>query len=73
MLGGSLSLLFVTLAAKTLSISVAYVVWTGIGAAGAVFLGIFLFGEQPTIFRLACVALIVAGMVALQWTQASTG
>ena len=51
---------------KTLPVGTAYAVWTGIGAVGTVILGIALFGEAATFARLACVALIVAGIVGLK-------
>ena len=53
-------------AVKTLPLSTAYVVWTGIGAVGAVLLGIVLFGESASLARLLCVALIVTGIVGLK-------
>ena len=54
------------LAVKTLPLSTAYAVWTGIGAVGAVLLGIVLFGESASLARLLCVALIVSGIVGLK-------
>jgi quaternary ammonium compound-resistance protein SugE len=53
-------------AMKTLPVGTAYAVWTGIGAAGTVLFGIVLFGEPATVVRLACVGLIVAGIVGLK-------
>jgi len=53
-------------AMKTLPVGTAYAVWTGIGAVGTVILGIALFGEAATLARLACVGLIVAGIVGLK-------
>jgi quaternary ammonium compound-resistance protein SugE len=53
-------------AARTLPIGTAYAVWTGIGAVGAVVLGIALFGESAHPVRLICVALIVAGILGLK-------
>ena len=58
---GSVVLLGLTL--KTLPIGTAYAVWTGIGAVGTALLGIALFGEPATAARLACIGLIVAGIV----------
>jgi len=56
------------LALKELPVGTAYAIWTGIGAAGTVVMGIILFGEAATVARLACVALIVAGIVGLKLT-----
>ena len=54
------------LAQREIPIGTAYAVWTGIGAVGTVILGIALFGEAATLARLACVGLIVAGIVGLK-------
>ena len=56
-------------AMRTLPVGTAYAVWTGIGAVGTVVLGIVLFGEPATVARLACVGLILAGIVGLKLTH----
>ena len=62
----AVSFVFLSLALKTLPVGTGYAVWTGIGAVGTVILGIVLFGEPATLARLACVGLIVAGIVGLK-------
>lgn len=57
-------------AMRTLPVGTAYAVWTGIGALGTVILGMVLFGEPSTIARLACIGLILAGIVGLKVTHA---
>jgi quaternary ammonium compound-resistance protein SugE len=54
------------LALKTLPIGTAYAIWTGIGTIGTALLGMYLFGESASALRLACIALIVAGIVGLK-------
>ncbi|MET0597730.1 MAG: quaternary ammonium compound efflux SMR transporter SugE [Mesorhizobium sp.] len=54
------------LALKTLPVGTAYAVWTGIGTVGTALLGIALLGEPATVARLACIALIVAGIGGLK-------
>ncbi|WP_442580384.1 quaternary ammonium compound efflux SMR transporter SugE [Mesorhizobium sp. ASY16-5R] len=54
------------LALKTLPVGTAYAVWTGIGTVGTAMLGIWLLGEPATAMRLACIGLIVAGIVGLK-------
>jgi len=56
------------LAMRTLPVGTAYAVWTGIGAVGTVIFGIVLFSEPATVARLACVGLILAGIVGLKLT-----
>ncbi len=65
----SLSMWFLALAARDLPIGTAYAVWTGIGAAGTAVLGMVLLGEPRTAWRLACLALIVCGVVGLKFAR----
>jgi quaternary ammonium compound-resistance protein SugE len=58
------------LALKTLPIGTAYAVWTGIGTVGTAILGIYLFGESTAALRLACIGLIVVGIVGLKLMSA---
>lgn len=58
------------IAMKSLPVGVAYAVWVGIGAAGAVLAGIVLFGEAVTMFRSISVLLILAGVAGLKFASA---
>ena len=60
------SILLLGVALKTLPIGTAYAVWTGIGAVGTAILGIVLFGDPAGVARIACIGLIVAGIVGLK-------
>ena len=60
------SLYLLALAARVLPIGTAYAVWTGIGAVGTATLGILLFNEPMNIARIACMLMIVAGIVGLK-------
>jgi quaternary ammonium compound-resistance protein SugE len=53
------------LALRTLPLGTAYAVWTGIGTVGTALLGIALFEDPADVVRLACIALILAGIVGL--------
>lgn len=53
---------------RVLPVGTAYAVWTGIGAAGTVILGIVLFDESASALRLACVGLVLAGILGLKLT-----
>jgi quaternary ammonium compound-resistance protein SugE len=61
-----LSIVLLGVALKSLPVGTAYAVWTGIGTIGTAILGIVLFGESAAAMRLACIALIVAGIVGLK-------
>jgi quaternary ammonium compound-resistance protein SugE len=60
----SLGLLGVAL--KSLPLGTAYAVWTGIGTAGTVVLGMLFYGEPADATRLGCIALIVIGIAGLK-------
>jgi quaternary ammonium compound-resistance protein SugE len=62
----AVSLGLLGLALKSLPVGTAYAVWTGIGTVGTAILGIILLGEPATALRLACIGLIVAGIVGLK-------
>ena len=53
-------------ALRALPLGTAYAAWTGVGAVGTVVVGILALGEPADPRRLACVALIVAGIVGLK-------
>ena len=53
-------------AVKGLPLGTSYAIWTGIGAVGTAIAGIVLFKEPATAARLACMVLIVAGIVGLK-------
>lgn len=59
------SFVCLALALKRLDVSVAYAVWAGTGTALIAFIGAVWFGEVLTVTRIACIGLIVAGVVGL--------
>ncbi|EFI51716.1 MAG: quaternary ammonium compound efflux SMR transporter SugE [Bradyrhizobiaceae bacterium] len=62
----TISVILLAIALKTLPVGTGYAVWTGIGAVGTAILGIVLFGDPATAGRLACIGLIIAGIVGLK-------
>jgi len=60
------SFVFLAQALRTIPVGTGYAVWTGIGAVGTAILGIILFAESATLPRLACIALIVVGILGLK-------
>jgi quaternary ammonium compound-resistance protein SugE len=60
------SMYFLSAAVKELPIGTAYAVWTGVGAAGTALLGMILLGEAREAGRIACLGLIVAGIIGLK-------
>ncbi|AOL18298.1 multidrug efflux SMR transporter [Xanthomonas citri pv. malvacearum] len=61
-----ISLWFLTQALKTIPVGTGYAIWTGIGALGVTIAGIALFGDSASWSRLACIGLILAGVIGLK-------
>jgi quaternary ammonium compound-resistance protein SugE len=66
----ALSFALLAVALKSIPFGTAYALWTGIGAAGTVIVGMAAFGEPTDVFRVACLSLIIAGMVGLKLASA---
>lgn len=50
----------------TVSVGVAYAVWTGIGSVCTVIVGYFLYKDKISAMKMACIGLILAGVVGLE-------
>lgn len=61
-----LSVVLLARATQTIPVGVAYPVWTGIGAVGAVLLGIFVFREPVTFWRVFFLITLIASIVGLK-------
>jgi quaternary ammonium compound-resistance protein SugE len=61
-----ISVILLGIALRDLPVGTGYAVWTGIGTVGTALLGMYLFGDPVTAARLACIGLIVAGIVGLK-------
>jgi quaternary ammonium compound-resistance protein SugE len=66
-----LSFFFLALSLKSVPFGTAYAIWTGIGAAGAVIVGMVLFEERVDALRIGCLMLIITGMIGLRWATPS--
>ena len=71
--GGAFTVFFMLLsfvlldqAMKRLPLGTSYAIWTGIGAVGAAVIGIVRFNEPRDWSRVACIGMIVAGIVGLK-------
>lgn len=65
------SFALLSVAMNRLPAGTAYAVWTGIGAAGTALLGILILKEPASAARLACIALIVLGVIGLRLVSLS--
>lgn len=68
-LGIIASMVLLALAARSLPIGTAYAVWVGIGAAGAMILGILLLNEPATPGRLLFLLLLLVAIIGLKYTS----
>ncbi len=66
----AVSVILLAYAMRTLPMGTAYAVWVGIGAVGAVIMGVLLFDEPVTLLRMASVGLVVAGIIGLKLASA---
>jgi len=62
----ALSFALLSVALKSMPFGTAYAMWTGIGAAGTMIVGMVAFGESTDVVRVTCLTLIIAGMVGLK-------
>ena len=64
--GYVLSAVLLAKATQTLPLGTAYPVWTGIGAVGAVIVGIFIFKEPATFWRLFFLTTLIGSIIGLK-------
>jgi quaternary ammonium compound-resistance protein SugE len=62
------SMILLAIAARTIPIGTAYSIWVGIGAVGAVILGIILFDEPRDFWRMVFVGTLVISLIGLKLT-----
>lgn len=65
-LTASLSFFLLSLALKEIAVGTGYAVWTGIGAAGSVLLGMYVFQEKKSRKKLFFLSCIIMGVVGLK-------
>jgi quaternary ammonium compound-resistance protein SugE len=61
-----LSAVLLAKATQTIALGTAYPVWTGIGAVGAVVIGIFIFHEPATFWRLFFLTTLIGSIIGLK-------
>ena len=54
---------------QELPIGTAYAVWTGIGAVGTVLVGIFVFKEPATFWRLFFIVTLISSIIGLKYVS----
>ncbi|MCB1743803.1 MAG: multidrug efflux SMR transporter [Gammaproteobacteria bacterium] len=59
------SFVALTFALKRIEVSIAYAVWSGLGMALVAVLGVVVFDETLTVWKVLCIVLIMSGVVGL--------
>ncbi len=62
----TISMILLVKATQTLPIGTAYAVWTGIGAVGTVLIGILVFKEPATFWRLFFMLTLIGSIIGLK-------
>lgn len=63
------SFVMLSQATKTLPLGTAYAIWTGIGALGAVLIGVLFFKEPVSVPRAIFALLLLVGIIGLKFTS----
>lgn len=61
-----ISMVLLIKATQTLPIGTAYAVWTGVGAVGTVLIGIFVFKEPATFWRILFLTTLIGSIIGLK-------
>ena len=63
--GYAVSIWMLALVIRHIPMSVTYAVWSGLGTAGIVIVGVILLGERIDVIKAAALGMIIAGVVVL--------
>lgn len=64
-----LSFTFIIFALKTISLSIGYSIWAGLGTAGAALVGVLFFNEKLSSINMIGLVIIIAGVVIMNLDQ----
>jgi quaternary ammonium compound-resistance protein SugE len=65
----AISMLLLVRATRELPIGTAYAVWTGIGAVGTVLVGILVFKEPATFWRMFFITTLIGSIIGLKFVS----
>lgn len=63
------SFIFLAQATKNLNLSIAYPVWTGIGAVGSILVGVFIFKDQLSTMTIFFIVLLIISIIGIKLTS----
>ncbi|AKP02250.1 DMT family transporter [Companilactobacillus pabuli] len=70
-IGLALSMFFLSIAIKRMPMSLAYPIWTGIGAVGSIIAGVIIFGDKLSPLTWVFVALLLISIIGIKITSGS--
>jgi len=70
-IGLALSMFFLSIAIKKMPMSLAYPIWTGIGAVGSIIAGVIIFGDKLSPLTWVFVALLLISIIGIKITSGS--
>jgi small multidrug resistance pump len=62
---------FLSMAIKTIDISIAYAIWSGLGIIGITIIGILLFNESISLLKMIFIGAILIGVIGLNLLERS--
>jgi multidrug resistance protein EbrB len=68
-LGYGLAFYFLSLSLKTIPLSLAYAIWSGVGTALTALIGVVIWGEVLTTLMFVGILLIIGGVVLLNYSE----
>ena len=68
-IGLALSMFFLSIAIKKMPMSLAYPIWTGIGAVGSIIAGVIIFGDKMSPLTWVFVALLLISIIGIKITS----
>jgi small multidrug resistance pump len=54
---------------RTIEVGIAYAIWSAVGTAAIAVVGILVFGESASLYKLGGIALIMAGVISLHMAE----
>lgn len=70
-IGLALNMFFLSIAIKRMLMSLAYPIWTGIGAVGSIIAGVIIFGDKLSPLTWVFVALLLISIIGIKITSGS--
>ncbi|MFD2729630.1 DMT family transporter [Enterococcus camelliae] len=68
-IGMAISFALLSLSLKNLPLSLAYPIWTGVGAVGSIIIGVVFFGDKLNLLTWFFIILLIIGIIGIKLTS----